>query len=171
MAPLRGFQKYLRGAGWLVVLLAFTVAALALRGLAAGRPFWFTLVVAPALLAGEFVFFLVSPRLLLELPFRWRDLVPGAAVCTVAAVVVHVVTVFFLRNWVTAYGHAYSGFGVSLALIAAVGIIASFWVWIAAVMGVYWEHKAGPAAVAAMEELSAGISASEQSSVSGKPAS
>ena len=63
------------------------------------------------------------------------------------------------------------GFGVSLALIAAVGIIASFWVWIAAVMGVYWEHKAGPAAVAAMEELSAEISGAEQSSVSAKPAS
>jgi hypothetical protein len=39
-------------------------------------------------------------------------------------------------------------------------IVASCWVWIAAVMGVYWERKAGPAAVAAMEELSAGISAS-----------
>jgi hypothetical protein len=90
-------------------------------------------------------------------------------VCTVAALIVHAVTAFFLRNWVAAYGHAYGGFGVSLALIAAVGIIASFWVWIAAVMGVYWEHRAGPAAVAAMEELSAGISASEQSSVSGKP--
>ena len=47
----------------------------------------------------------------------------------------------------------------------------SFWVWIAAVMGVYWEHKAGPAAVAAMEELSAEISGAEQSSVSAKPAS
>jgi len=49
--------------------------------------------------------------------------------------------------------------GVSLALFAAGGIIASFWVWIAADMGVYWEHKAGPAAVAAVEELSAEISA------------
>jgi len=171
MTPLRGVQKYLRGAGWLVLLLAFTVAALALRGLAAGRPFWFTLVVTPVLLAGEFAFFLISPRLLLELPFKWRDLVPGAAVCTVAAVVVHAVTVFFLRNWVAAYGHAYGGFGVSLALIAAVGIIASFWVWIAAVMGVYWEHKAGPAAVAAMEELSAEISGSEQPTVSKTAAS
>jgi len=171
MTPLRGLQKYLRGAGWLVLLLAFTVAALALRGLAAGRPFWFTLVVTPVLLAGEFAFFLISPRLLLELPFKWRDLVPGAAVCTVAAVVVHAVTVFFLRNWVAAYGHAYGGFGVSLALIAAVGIIASFWVWIAAVMGVYWEHKAGPAAVAAMEELSAEISGSEQPTVSKTAAS
>jgi len=161
MTPLRGVQKYLRGAGWLVLLLAFTVAALALRGLAAGRPFWVTLVVAPALLAGEFVFFLITPRLLLDLPFKRRDLVPGAAVCTVAALIVHVATVFFLRNWITEYGHAYGGFGVSLALIAAVGIIASFWVWIAAVMGVYWEHKAGPAAVAAMEELSAEISAPE----------
>jgi hypothetical protein len=53
MTPLRGVQKYLRGAGWLVLLLAFTVAALALRGVAAGRPFWLTLVIAPALLAGS----------------------------------------------------------------------------------------------------------------------
>ena len=43
---------------------------------------------------------------------------------------------------------------------AAVGIIASFWVWIAVVMGEYRERRAGPAAVARMEELSAEISAS-----------
>jgi hypothetical protein len=42
-----------------------------------------------------------------------------------------------------------------------VGIVASFWVWIAAVMGVYWERKAGPAAVADMEELSAEASGSQ----------
>jgi len=77
------------------------------------------------------------------------------AVCTVAAVAVHAVLAFFLRNWFSQYGHAYGGFGVSLALAAAVGVIASFWVWIAAVMGVYWERKAGPAAVAEMEQLSA----------------
>jgi ascorbate-specific PTS system EIIC-type component UlaA len=86
--------------------------------------------------------------------------VPGAAVCTVAGAIVHVVAVFFLRKWFGEYGNAYGGFGIALALIAAVGIIASFWVWIAAVMGVYWERKAGPAAVAAMEELSADLSAS-----------
>jgi hypothetical protein len=32
-------------------------------------------------------------------------------------------------------------------------------------VGVYWERKAGPAAVAAMEELSAEISASEPATV------
>jgi hypothetical protein len=68
--------------------------------------------------------------------------------------------VFFLRNWFGEYGHAYGGFGVGLALIAFVGIIASFWVWIAAVMGVWWERKAGPTAVAAMEKFSAEISKS-----------
>jgi len=80
-------------------------------------------------------------------------------VCTAAAIVVHTVAAFFLRNWFGEYGHAYGGFGVALALAAGVGIIASFWVWIAAVMGVYWGRKAGPAAVAKMEELSAEISA------------
>ena len=165
MAPLKGVQKYLRGAAWLILLLAFTCAALALRALAAGDPLWVTIVAAAAVLAMEFGFFLLTPRLLLDLPFKWRDLVPGAAVCTVAAVIVHAVTALFLRNWVTEYGHAYGAFGVSLALIAAIGITASFWVWIAVVMSVYWERKAGPAAVAAMEELSAETNAPQEATV------
>ena len=159
MRPLRGVQKYLRGGAWLVLLLAGTGAALTLRSLASSRPLWFLPIAAGVWIALEFGFFLISPRLLLNLPFAWRDLMPGAAVCTGAAIVVHTVAAFFLRNWFDQYGHAYGGFGVGLALIAFVGIIASFWVWIATVMGVYWQHKAGSAAVTAMEELSADISA------------
>jgi uncharacterized BrkB/YihY/UPF0761 family membrane protein len=161
MTPLRGVQKYLRGAAWLVLLLAGTGAALSLRNLATHYHLWFTIGAVAVLLVLEFGFFLVTARLLLDLPFKWRDLVPGAAVCTVAAAIVHAVLSLFLRNWFAEYGQAYGGFGVSLALAAAVGIIASFWVWIAAVMGVYWERKAGPAAVAKMEELSAEISTPE----------
>ena len=160
MTPLRGVQKYLRGAAWLILLLADTGVALTLRSLATHHPLWFALVTGAVLLVVEFGFYLVTPRLLLDLPFAWRDLVPGAAVCTGAAVVVHTVALFFLRNWFGEYGHAYGGFGVCLALAAFMGLIASFWVWIAAVMGVYWERKAGPAAIAKMEELSADISAS-----------
>ena len=159
MTPLRGVQKYLRGAAWLILLLADTGVTLTLRSLATHYHIWFAIGAGIVLLVLEFGFFLVTPRLLLELPFKWRDLVPGAVVCTAAAAVVHTVLNFFLRNWLTEYGHAYGGFGVALALAAAVGLIASFWVWIAAVMGVYWERKAGPAAVAQMEELSAEISA------------
>jgi uncharacterized BrkB/YihY/UPF0761 family membrane protein len=159
VTPLRGLQKYLRGGAWLVLLLADAGAALTLRTLAASHPLWFVLITGAVLLVLEFGFFLVTPRLLLDLPFAWRDLIPGAAICTVANAIVHTVTVLFLRNWFGEYGHAYGGFGVALALIAAVGIVATFWVWIAAVMGVYWERKAGPAAVAAMEELSADVSA------------
>ena len=160
MTPLRGVQKYLRGAAWLILLLADTGVALTLRSLATHHPLWFALVTGAVLLMVEFGFYLVTPRLLLDLPFAWRDLVPGAAVCTGAAVVVHTVALFFLRNWFGEYGHAYGAFGVCLALAAFMGLIASFWVWIAAVMGVYWERKAGPAAIAKMEELSADISAS-----------
>jgi uncharacterized BrkB/YihY/UPF0761 family membrane protein len=161
MTPLRGMQKYLRGAAWLILLLADTGVALSLRSLATHYHIWFTIGAGIVLLVLEFGFYLVTPRLLLELPFRWRDLVPGAVVCAVAASIVHIVLIFFLRNWFSEYGHAYGGFGVSLALAAAVGLIASFWVWIAAVMGVYWERKAGPAAVAKMEELSAEIGTSK----------
>ena len=160
VTPLRGVQKYLRGAAWLVLLLADTGAALTLRSLATHHPLGFAIAAGAVLLVLEFGFFLVTPRLLLDLPFKWRDLVPGAAVCTVAAAIAHALLSFFLRNWFDEYGHAYGGFGVSLALAAAVGLVASFWVWIAAVMGEYWERKAGPAAVATMEELSAKIGTS-----------
>jgi hypothetical protein len=159
MTPLRGPQKYLRGGAWLVLLLAGTGTGLTLRSLTAERPAWFTLIALLLWIAVEFGFFLITPRLLLDLPFAWRDLVPGAAVCTGAALAVHAVAAFLLRYWFGFYGHGYGGFGIGLALISFTGIIASFWVWIAAVMGVYWEHKAGPAAVAAMEKLSAGVSA------------
>jgi hypothetical protein len=47
-----------------------------------------------------------------------------------------------------------------LGIIAYVGLIALFWVWIAAIMGVYWERKAGASAVAAMHKLSAALAAS-----------
>ena len=160
MTPLHGAQKYLRGAAWLILLLAGSGIALALRSLVAGRPLWFVLAAVLVLIACEFGFFLVTPRLLLDLPFAWRDLVPGAAVCTAAAIIVHAAAAFLLRKWVGEYGHAYGGFGVGLSLIAFVGIIASFWVWIAAVMGVWWERRAGPAAVAAMEKQSADMSTS-----------
>ena len=159
MTPLRGPQKYLRGGAWLVVLLAGTGAGLTLRSLTVGRPAWVVLIAVLVWIAAEFGFFLITPRLLLDLPFAWRDLIPGAAVCTGAAIVVHAVAAFLLRYWFGEYGHAYGGFGVGLALVAFTGIIASFWVWIAAVMGVWWEYKAGPAAVAAMEKLSADVSA------------
>jgi uncharacterized BrkB/YihY/UPF0761 family membrane protein len=158
MTPLRGVQKYVRGAAWLVLLLAGTGVTLTLRYLTTDRPLWFLLAASAVLLALQFGFFLVTPRLLLDLPFAWRDLVPGAAICTGAAIVVHAVAVFFLHNWFSAYGQAYGGFGIGLALIAFVGIIASFWVWIAAVMGVYWERRAGPAVVAEMGKLSANVS-------------
>src|SRR5579871_4054886 len=159
MTPLRGVQKYLRGGAWLVLLLADTGITLTLRALAASHPLWFTITTGAVLLALEFGFYLITPRLLLDLPFKWRDLVPGAAVCTGAAFAVHLVAAFLMRKWISEYGHAYGGFGVGLALIAFVGLIATFWVWIAAVMGVYWERKAGPAAVTAMEKLSADVSA------------
>jgi uncharacterized BrkB/YihY/UPF0761 family membrane protein len=61
MTPLRGLQKYLRGAAWLLLLLADTVIVLALRNLAASRPVWFTIASGIVLLMLEFLFYLVTP--------------------------------------------------------------------------------------------------------------
>src|SRR5579862_1745145 len=46
MTPLRGVQKYLRGAAWLVLLLADTGASLTLRNLATHHSAWFGITAA-----------------------------------------------------------------------------------------------------------------------------
>ena len=51
MAPLRGVQKYLRGAAWLILLLAGTGAALTLRSVAASHPLWVAIVAGAVLVA------------------------------------------------------------------------------------------------------------------------
>ena len=153
VTPLSGLQKYLRGATWLLLLLAVSGGSLALRYLIVGRSPWVLILVIPIYLLLQFSFYIVTPRLLLDLPFAWRDLAPGAAVSTGAAILVTAVSSFQLHRWFSAYGKAYGAFGIGLGIIAYVGLIALFWVWIAAIMGVYWERRAGTSAVAAMHEL------------------
>jgi membrane protein len=155
VTQLAGVRKYLRGGAWLLIMLAVSGTGLALRSTAAERSHWVLVLVVPLYLLVQFGFYLVTPRLLLDLSFAWRDLAPGAVVCTGAAVIVGAVSSFQLHRWVSGYGHAYGSFGIALSMIAYVGVIALFWVWVAAIMGTYWENKAGSAEVEAMHELSA----------------
>lgn len=153
--PMRGVQKLIRGGAWLLLMLGSTAIALTLRYWAQSRPWWFIVLIAPLVVASTFVFYLVTPRLLLDLPLEWRDLLPGAGVCVFAYAIVSVVSAFLLRNWLGAYGHAYGPFGIALAFLSWLGILTAFWVWIAAVAGVYWERFAGAEAVADIEGMAA----------------
>jgi uncharacterized BrkB/YihY/UPF0761 family membrane protein len=154
MAAPRGLEKYVRCWIWLIALLLMTSFGLTVRYWASSRPWWFLALLAPLAALVTFSFYLATPRLLLDLPFRWRDLIPGAGLCTAVAAAINVSSTFFLRNWFSAYGRAYGAFGVALALMSWIGIVALFWVWIAAAQGVYWERRAGRDAVLAMEQRS-----------------
>jgi uncharacterized BrkB/YihY/UPF0761 family membrane protein len=155
VAAPRGAQKYVRGGIWLITLLLMTSVGLTVRYWASSRPSWFLVLVAPLLLSVTFGFYLATPRLVLDLPFGWRDLIPGAVVCTAVAAAINVASTYFVRNWFNFYGSAYGGFGVALALMSWIGIISVFWVWIAAAEGVYWERRAGSGAVLVMEQARA----------------
>jgi hypothetical protein len=150
----RGAQKYMRGAAWLVALLVMTSVVLTIRYWASSRPWWFLVLALPLSAGTTFGFYLVTPRLVLDLPFAWRDLRGGALICTLFAGCLNVASTFLLRNWFSGYGHAYGAFGVSLALISYVGILSAFWVWIAAAQGVYWEGKVSAAEALAIEQES-----------------
>jgi uncharacterized BrkB/YihY/UPF0761 family membrane protein len=142
--PLRGAQKFLRGWAWLVLVLTVTSLSITLKYWAQSRPWWFLALTVPALAAIGFAFYVVTPRLLLDVPLEWRHLVPGAAICTVAYGILNFISVFLMRKWLSAYGHAYGGFGVALAFLSWIGVIATFWVWIGAIAAVYWERYASP---------------------------
>ena len=152
---LRGARKFARGAAWLLLMLTVTALGLTLRYWASGRPWWFLLLMLPFTGTLNFLFFWVSPRLLLDLPFEWRPLVPGALVCVLVNAVVSSLSAFYLRNLLQAYGHAYGGFGIALAFLAWIGILALFWVWIGVIAAIYWERFAGASDVAEIDEASA----------------
>jgi uncharacterized BrkB/YihY/UPF0761 family membrane protein len=100
------------------MLLAVSGGSLALGYLVIGRPVWVLVLVIPTYILLQFSFYIVTPRLLLDLPFAWRDLAPGAAVSTGAAILVSAVSSFRLHRWFSAYGKAYGGFGIGLGIIA-----------------------------------------------------
>ena len=154
MHPLQGVKKYSRGALWFLLLIVTFGVNLTVRDFVKGHSYWWILLAVPILFGVQFIFYLVTPRMVLDLPFEWKDLRPGATVSVVVNWVVSFVSVFFLRYWLSAYGQAYGPFGVGLAILSWIGITAAFWVWIAAVSAVYWERYAGATAVAAMEDFS-----------------
>jgi membrane protein len=160
VAPLQGGQKFVRGAAWLFLMLTVTALGLTLRYWASTRPWWFLLLMLPFMGSLNFVFFWISPRLLLDLPFEWRPLIPGALVCVIVNAVVGVGSAFYLRNLLQAYGQAYGGFGIALAFLAWIGILALFWVWIGVIAAIYWERFAGAREVAEIEQASAQLAQS-----------
>jgi uncharacterized BrkB/YihY/UPF0761 family membrane protein len=147
-----GWRRDARGGIWLLALLVMTSVGLTLRYWASSRPWWFIPLLAPISLAVTFCFYLATPRVVLHLPFLWRDLLPGAVICTVMAAVLNFASTFVLASWFEWYGHAYGSFGVALALMSWIGIVALFWMLIASAQGVYWERRAETSAVLAMEQ-------------------
>ena len=97
-------------------------------------------------------FYWVTPRLVLDRPFGWRELLPGALVCALAGAALNTASTFILASWFSWYGQAYGAFGIALALMAWIGILALFWMFIASAQGVYWERKADIAEVLELEE-------------------
>jgi uncharacterized BrkB/YihY/UPF0761 family membrane protein len=153
MAPMTGAARYLRGATWLLLLLALTAVGLTTRDLEATNAAWVSAVLFPGVLLVHVGFYLVTPRLVMDLPFAWRDLVPGALIAAVASLGLNLVTAFELHRWFGEYARAYGSYGIALAIMAAVAVNAAFWIWIAAFMGTYWEDRAGAVEVAELEDL------------------
>jgi membrane protein len=154
MSQPQGWRRFARGAAWLIALLAMTSLALTVRYWASSRPWWFMVVLAPLSFGMTLLFYWATPRLVLDLPFSWRSLFPGALISALLAVCLNVASTFVLASWFSWYGQAYGSFGVALAVMSWISIVSLFWVAIAAVQGVYWESRADAADMQAIEQAS-----------------
>lgn len=139
---LGGWRGPVRGAAWFVLVFASFGLSQLLLALPArhGRPFY--IAVVPVILLMNFLFWLVTPRLLLDKDLDWADLRPGAVMGMIASTVLWRLSVIILRSWFDWYGRGFGGFGIALAMLTWTYVVAISWVAIVVAASAYWERTA-----------------------------
>lgn len=139
---LGGWRGPVRGAAWFVLVFASFGLSQLLLAIPArhGRPFY--LAVVPVILLMNFLFWLVTPRLLLDKDLDWADLRPGAVMGMIASTILWRLSVVILRSWFDWYGRGFGGFGIALAMLTWTYVIAISWVAIVVAASAYWERTA-----------------------------
>jgi uncharacterized BrkB/YihY/UPF0761 family membrane protein len=87
------------------------------------------------------LFFAVAPWLLTHKQLTLRDFLPGAALTSVALVVLMVVSRFIMQYWVDLYARDYGGLGVVLAIYFWIAFSSAIIVWTASLSPALAERR------------------------------
>jgi uncharacterized BrkB/YihY/UPF0761 family membrane protein len=139
---LSGWRGPLRGAIWFVAVFAtFGLSQLAQR-IPAKKGDWAFVIVIPVVLAMNYAFWLITPRLLLDKRLARRDLRPGAILGMIASTVLWLLSLVILPGWFSWYGQGFGAVGIALALLSWTYVVSIVWVVIVVISAIMWEHSA-----------------------------
>ncbi len=142
VTKLRGWRGPLRGAIWFVAVFAtFALSQLAQR-IPTKKGGWLFLIVIPVVMAMNYMFWLITPRLLLDKNLARRDLRPGAILGMIASTVLWLLSLVILPGWFSWYGQGFGGVGIALALLSWTYVVSIVWVVIVVISAIMWERSA-----------------------------
>lgn len=140
--PYGGWRGPLRGGFWFVLVFAsFGVSQVLLRIPARHGRLLF-LAVIPVILLMNYLFWLITPMLLLDKPLDRADLRPGAVMGMIGSTVLWRLTAVILPGWFDWYGRGFGGIGIGLAMLSWTYVVAVVWVVIVVASAAYWERTA-----------------------------
>ncbi|HOT81169.1 MAG TPA: hypothetical protein PKY13_14335 [Microthrixaceae bacterium] len=142
VAPYGGWRGALRGGFWFVLVFGTFGLSQFLQGIPArhGRPLY--LAVIPVILVMNYLFWLITPRLLLDKDLDPPDLRPGAIMGMIASTVLWRLSAEVLPGWFDWYARGFGGVGVALAMLSWTYVVAIVWVVIVVASSAYWERTA-----------------------------
>lgn len=142
VAPYGGWRGALRGGFWFVLVFGTFGLSQFLQGIPArhGRPLY--LAVIPVILVMNYLFWLITPRLLLDKELDPPDLRPGAIMGMIASTVLWRLSAVVLPGWFDWYARGFGGVGVALAMLSWTYVVAIVWVVIVVASSAYWERTA-----------------------------
>ncbi len=137
-----GWRGPLRGAIWFVAVFAtFGLSQLAQR-IPVRKGGWAYLIVIPLVMVLHYLFWLITPRLMLTKRLAGRDLRLGAILGMIASTVLWVLSLIILPGWFSWYGQGFGAVGIALALLSWTYVVAIVWVVIVVISAIMWERSA-----------------------------
>lgn len=140
--PYGGWRGPVRGGFWFVLVFGTFGLSQFLQGIPArhGKPLY--LAVIPVILIMNYLFWLVTPRLLLDKQLDPPDLRPGAIMGMIASTALWRLSGEVLPGWFDWYGRGFGAVGIALAMLSWTYVVAIVWVVIVVASSAYWERTA-----------------------------
>lgn len=137
-----GIRGALRGAVWFVMVFASFGFSQVLQRIPSRHGAIGYLVTIPIVLLMNYVFWLITPRLLLDKELDWSDLRPGALMGTIATTLLWGLSMIILPSWFDWYGRGFGSIGIALAILAWTYVVSIVWVVIVTAAAAWWERTA-----------------------------
>ncbi|MFN8051761.1 MAG: YhjD/YihY/BrkB family envelope integrity protein [Acidimicrobiales bacterium] len=140
--PYGGWRGPVRGGLWFVLVFGTFGFSQFLQAIPARHGRVLYAAVIPIILVMNYLFWLITPRLLLDKQLDPPDLRPGAVMGMLASTVLWRLSAVILPGWFDWYGRGFGAIGIGLALLSWTYVVAVVWVVIVVASAAYWERTA-----------------------------